>query len=102
MNTHFFSDTAVLLGRSLRHITRSMDTFGEAGQFGVTEPVRVAEPDWPSVAVGDLGDVAELAQHPVVGAGWVGFMSRASRANRKMTRSRARLPWGVSRPQRVA
>ncbi|HET7013547.1 MAG TPA: ABC transporter permease [Streptosporangiaceae bacterium] len=26
MNTHFFSDTAVLLGRSLRHITRSMDT----------------------------------------------------------------------------
>jgi ABC-2 type transport system permease protein len=26
MNTHFFGDTAVLLGRSLRHITRSMDT----------------------------------------------------------------------------
>lgn len=26
MNTYFFSDTAVLLGRSLRHITRSMDT----------------------------------------------------------------------------
>src|SRR5687767_9190137 len=26
MNTHFLSDTAVLLGRSLRHITRSMDT----------------------------------------------------------------------------
>ncbi|MFQ4150531.1 ABC transporter permease [Arthrobacter sp. LAPM80] len=26
MNTHFFSDTTVLLGRSLRHITRSMDT----------------------------------------------------------------------------
>ncbi len=26
MNKHFFSDTAVLLGRSLRHITRSMDT----------------------------------------------------------------------------
>ncbi|WP_287933055.1 ABC transporter permease [Arthrobacter sp.] len=26
MNTHFFGDTAVLLGRSLRHITRSLDT----------------------------------------------------------------------------
>lgn len=26
MNTYFFSDTSVLLGRSLRHITRSMDT----------------------------------------------------------------------------
>ena len=26
MITHFFGDTAVLLGRSLRHITRSMDT----------------------------------------------------------------------------
>ena len=26
MNTHFFSDTSVMLGRSLRHITRSMDT----------------------------------------------------------------------------
>ncbi|MES2171103.1 MAG: ABC transporter permease [Actinomycetota bacterium] len=26
MTTHFFSDTAVLLGRSLRHITRSVDT----------------------------------------------------------------------------
>jgi len=26
MSTHFFGDTAVLLGRSLRHITRSMDT----------------------------------------------------------------------------
>ncbi|WP_025272289.1 ABC transporter permease [Haloglycomyces albus] len=26
MTKHFFSDTAVLLGRSLRHITRSMDT----------------------------------------------------------------------------
>jgi ABC-2 type transport system permease protein len=26
MNKHFFGDTAVLLGRSLRHITRSLDT----------------------------------------------------------------------------
>ena len=26
MNRHFFGDTAVLLGRSLRHITRSLDT----------------------------------------------------------------------------
>jgi ABC-2 type transport system permease protein len=26
MNTHFFGDTAVLLGRTLRHITRSIDT----------------------------------------------------------------------------
>jgi ABC-2 type transport system permease protein len=26
MSTHFFADTAVLTGRSLRHITRSMDT----------------------------------------------------------------------------
>jgi ABC-2 type transport system permease protein len=26
MTTHFFADTSVLLGRSLRHITRSMDT----------------------------------------------------------------------------
>jgi len=26
MSTHFFSDTAVLLGRSMRHITRSLDT----------------------------------------------------------------------------
>ncbi len=26
MNTHFFSDTSVMLGRSLRHIARSMDT----------------------------------------------------------------------------
>src|SRR5215468_10869928 len=26
MSTHFFSDTAVLLGRTLRHITRSPDT----------------------------------------------------------------------------
>jgi ABC-2 type transport system permease protein len=26
MNTHFFSDTSVMLRRSLRHITRSMDT----------------------------------------------------------------------------
>ncbi|WP_411699207.1 ABC transporter permease [Conyzicola sp.] len=26
MSTHFFSDTAVLLGRSMRHITRSVDT----------------------------------------------------------------------------
>ena len=26
MDTHFFGDTAVLLGRSLRHITRSLDT----------------------------------------------------------------------------
>jgi len=26
MNTHFFGDTAVLLGRSMRHITRSPDT----------------------------------------------------------------------------
>src|SRR5512141_1784719 len=26
MSTYFFSDTAVLLGRSLRHITRSLDT----------------------------------------------------------------------------
>ncbi|MDT9598734.1 ABC transporter permease [Sphingosinicella rhizophila] len=26
MSTHFFGDTAVLLGRSLRHITRSVDT----------------------------------------------------------------------------
>jgi ABC-2 type transport system permease protein len=26
MNTHFFSDTRVMLGRSLRHIARSMDT----------------------------------------------------------------------------
>ena len=26
MTTHFFADTTVLLGRSLRHITRSLDT----------------------------------------------------------------------------
>ena len=26
MSTHFFSDTSVMLGRSLRHVTRSMDT----------------------------------------------------------------------------
>jgi ABC-2 type transport system permease protein len=26
MNTHFFGDTSVMLGRSLRHITRSLDT----------------------------------------------------------------------------
>jgi ABC-2 type transport system permease protein len=26
MSTYFFSDTSVMLGRSLRHITRSMDT----------------------------------------------------------------------------
>jgi ABC-2 type transport system permease protein len=26
MNTHVFSDTSVMLGRSLRHVTRSMDT----------------------------------------------------------------------------
>ncbi|MGH7910386.1 MAG: ABC transporter permease [Candidatus Dormibacteraceae bacterium] len=26
MNTHFFGDTAVLLGRSLKHVTRSVDT----------------------------------------------------------------------------
>ena len=26
MNTHFFSDTSVMLRRSLRHVTRSMDT----------------------------------------------------------------------------
>ena len=26
MNTHFFSDMGVMLGRSLRHIFRSMDT----------------------------------------------------------------------------
>src|SRR5690242_3070354 len=26
MSTHFFGDTAVLLGRSLRHISRSLDT----------------------------------------------------------------------------
>jgi hypothetical protein len=26
MDTHFFGDTAVLLGRSLKHITRSLDT----------------------------------------------------------------------------
>jgi ABC-2 type transport system permease protein len=26
MNEHFFGDTAVLLGRSLRHVTRSLDT----------------------------------------------------------------------------
>jgi ABC-2 type transport system permease protein len=26
MNTHFFSDSVVLLGRSLRHVTRSLDT----------------------------------------------------------------------------
>jgi ABC-2 type transport system permease protein len=26
MTTHFFSDTALLTGRSLRHITRSPDT----------------------------------------------------------------------------
>jgi ABC-2 type transport system permease protein len=26
MNTHFFGDTAILTGRSLRHITRSLDT----------------------------------------------------------------------------
>src|ERR1700733_13821832 len=26
MTTHFFGDTAVLLGRSMRHITRSLDT----------------------------------------------------------------------------
>ncbi len=26
MNTHFFGDTRVMLGRSMRHITRSMDT----------------------------------------------------------------------------
>jgi ABC-2 type transport system permease protein len=26
MNTHFFSDTSVMLGRSLRHVTRSLDT----------------------------------------------------------------------------
>jgi ABC-2 type transport system permease protein len=26
MNTHFFSDTSVMLGRSMRHVTRSMDT----------------------------------------------------------------------------
>ena len=26
MNTHFFSDTSVMLGRSLRHVTRSVDT----------------------------------------------------------------------------
>ena len=26
MNTHFFGDTAILLGRSLKHVTRSVDT----------------------------------------------------------------------------
>src|SRR2546423_15338175 len=26
MSTHFFSDTSVMLGRSQRHVTRSMDT----------------------------------------------------------------------------
>ena len=26
MNPHFLSDTSVMLGRSLRHVTRSMDT----------------------------------------------------------------------------
>ena len=26
MSKHFFGDTAVMLGRSMRHITRSLDT----------------------------------------------------------------------------
>ena len=46
---------------------------GEPGQSGVAEPVGVAEPDGPVLAVGDLGDVAELAQDPVVGARGVGL-----------------------------
>ena len=55
-------------GIALQDVDRQAE-LGEAGQPGMTEPVGVAEPDRPSVAVGDLGDVAELAQHPVIGAG---------------------------------
>ena len=35
---------------------------GEPGELGVAEPVGVAEPDGPALAVGDLDDLAELAQ----------------------------------------
>ena len=50
---------------------------GEAGQPGVAEPVGVAEPDRHALAVGDRGDVAELPQHPVVGARCVGLVAAA-------------------------
>jgi hypothetical protein len=46
---------------------------GQAGQLGVPEPVRAAQPDRPPLAVGDLDDIAELAQHPGVGARRVGL-----------------------------
>src|SRR5665648_598534 len=48
---------------------------GESRQLGVPEPVGMAELYRSALAVGDLDDVAELAQHPAVGARWVGFVA---------------------------
>jgi hypothetical protein len=48
---------------------------GESGQLRVPEPVGVAELQPPAGAVGDLDDIAELAQHPLVGARRVGLVA---------------------------
>src|SRR5665648_709814 len=48
---------------------------GESRQLGVPEPVGMAELYRSALAVGDLDDVAELAQHPAVGARWVGLVA---------------------------
>ena len=48
---------------------------GEPGQLGVPEPVGVAQLQPPALAVGDLDDVAELTQHPAVGARRVGLVA---------------------------
>ena len=46
MTTHFFGDTAVLTGRTMRHVTRSLDTNGLFRGGGV-HAAMPARPAWP-------------------------------------------------------
>jgi hypothetical protein len=63
-------------GIALQDVDRQPE-FGKTGQLGVPESVGMAEPDRSALAVGDLQQVAELAQHPVVGAGGIRSVAAA-------------------------
>jgi hypothetical protein len=53
--------------------------FGQPGQLRVAEAVGVAELDRAAFAVGDVEQVGQFAQHPVVGPGGERFIAAAVR-----------------------
>src|SRR5674536_170965 len=66
-------------------------------KLGVPEPVGVAELQQPAGAVGDPDEVAELTQHPVVGARRVGLVATPVAA--AAHEQEPRLLFGIARAQ---